>query len=173
MSEGPTTSLSRRLAAQRLAASYLAYVTLGSAMLPGRLCPTYLLFRVNCPLCGLTRGCRHALHGRLRAASSDHWAAVPVTVALLVLSVNWASRVVSSRPRPRRLGAALLGHSRCLCASWSVCQWWAKAAKAELGERDDGVGGVEAKAASDDRADLLIGGLAESVGDAVSQSGVR
>jgi hypothetical protein len=72
-----------------LAAAYLGYILVGAKVSPGRLCPTYLLFGVNCPLCGLTSGCSEALHGHLGRASTRHWAAVPVTATLLAISCRW------------------------------------------------------------------------------------
>jgi hypothetical protein len=76
-----------------LAAAYLGYILVGAKALPGRVCPTYLLFGVNCPLCGLTSGCSEALHGHLGRASTRHWAAVPFTAAILAISFRWVWEV--------------------------------------------------------------------------------
>jgi hypothetical protein len=51
---------SRVSALGRLAAACLGNILIGARVFPWRVCPTYLLFGVNCPLCGLTSGCSEA-----------------------------------------------------------------------------------------------------------------
>lgn len=83
------TPRSRGSALGALAAGYLGFILLGSRLIRRRFCPTYLLFGVSCPLCGLTGGCSEALRGHLGQATRRNLAAVPVTAAVLTLTLRW------------------------------------------------------------------------------------
>ena len=72
-----------------LAAACLGYILVGARVFPWRICPTYLLFGVNCPLCGLTSGCSEAVRGHLGRAATRQWASVPVTATVLAISFRW------------------------------------------------------------------------------------
>jgi hypothetical protein len=72
-----------------VAAAHLGYILVGARAFPWRVWPTYRLFGVNCPFCGLTSGFSEALRGHLERASRRNLAAVPVTAGVLTLSLRW------------------------------------------------------------------------------------